>query len=42
MGAVELGPQWWDVDTASDLDRLIGAADLPKHTARVLHERGIL
>ena len=39
---VELGPPWWDVDTAADLDRLIAAGNLPKHTADVLHERGIL
>ena len=39
---VDLGPLWWDVDTAADLDRLMAEGDLPKHTARVLQERGIL
>ncbi len=39
---VGLGPQWWDVDTEADLERLIGTADLPEHTAKVLKERGIL
>ncbi len=39
--SVELGLPWWDVDSAADLDRLRTETDLPKHTARVLKERGI-
>ena len=39
---VELGLQWWDVDTEIDLDRLRSTSDLPKHTAKILQRRGIL
>jgi uncharacterized protein len=30
---VEIGPEWFDVDEPADLDRLLAAADLPRHTA---------
>ncbi len=39
--SVELGLPWWDVDSAADLDRLRTEPGLPKHTSRVLKERGI-
>ena len=30
---VETGLEWFDVDRPADLDRLLTAADLPRHTA---------
>jgi hypothetical protein len=30
---VETGSEWFDVDKPADLDRLLTAADLPRHTA---------
>lgn len=30
---VETGPEWFDVDEPADLDRLLSAGDLPRHTA---------
>lgn len=36
--SVGIGPQWWDVDTPSDLERLANSPDLPANTAAWLRK----
>jgi rSAM/selenodomain-associated transferase 1 len=37
---VEVGPEWFDVDSPADLDRLAGCSGLPRHTATWLRKSG--
>jgi rSAM/selenodomain-associated transferase 1 len=37
--SVELGPQWFDVDSPEDLDRLASSGSLPRHTAALLRRQ---